>query len=396
MSINNILDLSSASLGEVGIPVMQPFSVAPVRSTHDAVNRRNGKPLSTLRELLDEWEGVVPYQPDSPQGQSIRAQFDSIVVEIQREAARQKLKGVRAVLLNNHSRIALSDRSHGDVAYVGVCYEGDAFFSAVLVAPSLLYALGRPRQDRKWVVLTPMRESDKKDGKLTKMPMTESWKRNAQLLTSERSVAKAALKALRPTPSVLLRNLCSGIRGTVRDSLVNFDSHALVEAKRKAYKKYFMNDPVNSRKADEVFTFLSQVLGTGEAFSQAMPHDMLDAVREYERERAAIQSRVDNDLNHTVVFAQLEGDNRIYAVCPLLYRAVEVADVVQLNPALAQRVQTVVIAKPGLKAAYAGPAATTPSYATLGGVGCVVTSYVFSEVIVVLATKEEYESVFAC
>lgn len=390
MSINNILDLSSDSLGTVGIPVMQPFSVVPRASKIASTDRKN-----KLKELLDEWEGVVPYQPDSPQGQSIRAQFDSIVVEIQREAARQKLKGVRVVLMNGRSTVELPSRSHGDVAYVGVCYEGDAFFSAVLIAPRPA-SLGRPRQDCKWVVLTPMRESDKKDGKLTKMPMSESWKRNAQLLTSERSVAKVALKALRPTPGLLLRNLCSGIRGTVRDSLVNFDSHALVEAKRKAYKKGFGNDPVDSRKADEVFTFLSQVLGTGEAFSQAMPRDILNAVRECERECAAIQSRVDNDLNHTVVFAQLEGDNRIYAVCPLLYRAVEVADVAQLNPALAQRVQTVVIAKPGLKGEYAGTAATTPRYATLGGVGCVVASYAFSEVIVVLATKEEYESVFAC
>lgn len=390
MSINNILDLSSDSLGTVGIPVVQPFSVVPRASKIASTDSKN-----KLKELLDEWEGVVPYQPDSPQGQSIRAQFDSIVVEIQREAARQKLKGVRAVLMNNHSTIVVPDRSHGDVAYVGVCYEGDAFFSAVLIAPRPA-SLGRPRQDCKWVVLTPMRESDKKDGKLTKMPMPESWKRNAQLLTSERSVAKVALKALRPTPGLLLRNLCSGISGTVRDSLVNFDSSALVEAKRKAYKKGFGNDPVDSRKADEVFTFLSQVLGTGEALSQAMPRDILNAVRECERECAAIQSRVDNDLNHTVVFAQLEGDNRIYAVCPLLYRAVEVADVAQLNPALAQRVQTVVIAKPGLKGEYSGRAATVPRYATLGGVGCVVASSVFSEVIVVLATKEEYESVFAC
>ena len=390
MSINNIIDLSSNSLGTVGIPAMQPFSVVPRASKIASTDSKN-----KLEELLDEWEGVVPYQPDLPQGQFIRAQFDSIVVEIQREAARQKLKGVRAVLMNNHSTIVVPDRSHGGVAYVGVCYEGDAFFSAVLIAPRPA-SLGRPRQDCKWVVLTPMRESDKKDGKLTKMPMSESWKRNAQLLTSERSVAKVALKALRPTPGLLLRNLCSGIRGTIRDSLVNFDSHALVEAKRKAYKKGFGNDPVDSRKADEMFTFLSQVLGTGGALSQAMPRDILNAVRECERECAAIQSRVDNDLNRTVVFAQLEGDNRIYAVCPLLYRAVEVADVAQLNPALAQRVQTVVIAKPGLKGEYAGTAATTPRYATLGGVGCVVASYVFSEVIVVLATKEEYESVFAC
>lgn len=393
MSINNILDLSSDSLGTIGIPALHAFSVVP----------RNSKIASTdskdkLKELLDEWEGGVPYSlgPDHPGHQSLLNQFDPMVVEIQREAAKQKLKGVRVVLMNGRSTVELPSRSHRDVAYVGVCYEGDAFFSAVLVAPSLPDVPGRPRQDRKWVVLTPMRESDKKDGKMTKMPMTDSWKRNAQLLTSERSVAKVALKALRPTPGLLLRNLCSGIRGIVRDSLVNFDSYALVEAKRKAYKKYFMDYPVNSRKADEVFTFLSQVLGTGEAFSQAMPHDMLDAVREYERECAAIQSRVDNDLNYTVVFAQLEGDNRIYAVCPLLYRAVEVADVAQLNPALAQRVQTVVIAKPGLKGEYAGTAATTPRYATLGGVGCVVASYVFSEVIVVLATKEEYESVFAC
>ena len=387
MSINNILDLSSDSLGTVGILVMQPFSVVSRASKIASTDSEN-----KLKELLDEWEGVVPYQPDSPQGQSIRAQFDSIVVEIQRETARQKLKGVRAVLMNSHSTVSVPNRSHGEVAYVGVCYEGDAFFSAVLIAPCVIkrYPLAN-----KWVVLTPMRESDKKDGKLTKMPMTDIWKRNAQLLTSERSVAKVALKALRPTPGLLLRNLCSGISGTVRDSLVNFDSSALVEAKRKAYKKGFGNDPVDSRKADEVFTFLSQVLGTGEALSQAMPRDILNAVRECERECAAIQSRVDNDLNRTVVFAQLEGDNRIYAVCPVLYRAVEVADVAQLNPALAQRVQTVMIAKSGLKAQYSGRADTVPNYATLGGVGCVVTSYVFSEVIVVLATKEEYESVFA-
>jgi hypothetical protein len=393
MSINNILDLSSDSLGEVGIPVMHPFSVAPIRSRDAAGNSR-----ISLRELLDEWEGVVPYQPDSPQGQSIRAQFDSIVVEIQREAAKQKLKGVRAVLMNNHSTVALATRSHGGVAYVGVCYEGDAFFSAVLVAPrpaSLPAVMGREPHDRKWVVITPMRESGKQDGKLTKMSMSDSWKRNAQLLTSERSVAKAALKALRPTPGLLLRDLCSGIKGGVRDTLVNFDSGALVEAKRKAYKKYFTTDPANSRKADEVLTFLSQVLDMSEAVSQVMPRDMLDAIREYERECADIQSRVDTTLKYTVVFAQLEGDNRIYAVCPVLYRAVEVADVAQVNPALAQRVQTVSIAKPGLKSAYLVSVPTVPNYATLGGVGCVVTSYVFSEVIVVLATKEEYESVFA-
>jgi len=389
MSINNILDLSSDSLGEVGIPVMHPFSVAPIRSRDAADNSR-----ISLRELLDEWEGVVPYQPDSPQGQSIRAQFDSIVVEIQREAAKQKLKGVRAVLMNNHSHIAIPDRSHGDVAYVGVCYEGDAFFSAVLVAPRPA-SLGSPAYQRKWAVITPMRESGKQKGKWTKMPMLDSWRRNTQILTSERSVAKAALKALRPTPGLLLRDLCSGIRGRVRDSLVNFDSGALVEAKRKAYLKYFMTVPANSRKADEVFTFLSQVLDMSEAVSRVMPRDMLDAIREYERECADIQSRVDTTLKYTVVFAQLEGDNRIYAVCPVLYRAVEVADVAQVNPALTQRVQTVSIAKPGLKSMSLSYDDTVPKYALLGGVGCVVTSSVFSEVIVVLATKEEYESVFA-
>jgi hypothetical protein len=132
-----------------------------------------------------------------------------------------------------------------------------------------------------------------------------------------------------------------------------------------------------------------------EAVSRVIPRDMLDAIREYERECADIQSRVDTTLKYTVVFAQLEGDNRIYAVCPVLYRAVEVADVAQVNPALAQRVQTVSIAKPGLKSASLAYDATVPKYALLGGVGCVVTSSVFSEVIVVLATKEEYESVFA-